>query len=164
MKSKSEYLSQPSLFLLVISPDCEHLAHFLVFIPMRFLFIFSLLATSTLLRGQIALGGKEFVRAPGEVGVKGEWVLYPKNGARTEGSRRWLTRRVLVELKPGIGLAGLKQIAGVERASQRGKYALVDFAGQPDAALTGAESLKKVPGVTSAEPMLARQLFRRFAE
>lgn len=129
---------------------------------MRFLVFLGLITSSSWLQGQITVGGKEFVRSLTEVGTKGEWVLYPKSGAQTEGSRRWLTRRVLVEMQPGGGLAPLERLAGVRRAERRGKYAVVEFAGTPDAALSGAERLKNVPGVQSAEPMLARQLFRRF--
>lgn len=129
---------------------------------MRFLVFFSLLASSALLHGQIAIAGKRFERSLMEAGTKGEWVLYEKDAPQNEGTRRWLTQRVLVELQPGKAAAVLGGVAGVVKTSARGKYAVVEFAGNPDAALAGAEKLKTLPGVRSAEPMLARRLFRRF--
>jgi subtilisin-like proprotein convertase family protein len=129
---------------------------------MRFLVLLSLLASSVLLHGQIAIAGKRFERSLTEAGTKGEWVLYEKGAPQNEGTRRWLTKRVLVELQPGKAAAVLGVVAGVVKTSARGKYAVVEFAGNPDAALAGAETLKTLPGVRSAEPMLARRLFRRF--
>ncbi|MFN0078403.1 MAG: S8 family serine peptidase [Prosthecobacter sp.] len=129
---------------------------------MRFLVFLSLLASSALLHGQIAIAGKRFERSPTEAGTKGEWVLYEKGAPQNDGTRRWLTQRVLVELQPGKAAAALGRVAGVVKTSARGKYAVVEFAGNPDAAFAGAERLKTLPGVRSAEPMLARRLFRRF--
>lgn len=126
-------------------------------------FVFlTLLTSSAWLHGQIAVGGKRFDKSLTEVGTKGEWVLYEKGAPRNEGTRRWLTKRVLVELQPGRAAADLKKVAGVVKAEPRGKFAVVEFAGSPDAALAGAAKLRTVPGVNKAEPMLARQLFRRF--
>ncbi|MCB1278964.1 S8 family serine peptidase, partial [Prosthecobacter sp.] len=110
----------------------------------------------------IAIGGKQFERSLTERGAKGEWVLYEKGAPQNDGTRRWLTRKVLVELQPGTAAAGLKGIAGVLNTTPRGKYAVVEFAGTPDSALAGAKALRNVPGVRTAEPMLARQQFRRF--
>ncbi len=129
---------------------------------MRFLVLLSLLASSVLLHGQIAIAGKRFERSLTEAGTKGEWVLYEKGAPQNDGTRRWLTKRVLVDLQPGKAAAALGGVAGVVKTSARGKYAVVEFAGSPDAALAGAEKLKTLPGVRSAEPMLARRLFRRF--
>ncbi|MBL9132602.1 MAG: S8 family serine peptidase, partial [Verrucomicrobiaceae bacterium] len=129
---------------------------------MRFALIFSFFAFCAMARGQIAAGGRQFVRAAAESGPKGEWVVYEKGAPQTEGSRRWLTKRVLVEWEPGKGVVALKGLPGVVRAEARGKYAVVEFGGNADAAVLGAEKLKKLPGVRSAEPMLARQQFRRF--
>jgi len=113
------------------------------------------------LSGQIAVDGKQFVRAAAEAGGKGEWVLYERGAPRNETTRRWLTKRVLVELQPGQGVADLNGVAGVAKATARGKYAVVEFAGTADAALAGAEQIRKLPGVRSAEPMLARQWARK---
>ncbi len=128
---------------------------------MRLLSILLLLLSGTLLHGQIVIGGKSFARSPTESGAKGEWVLYEKGAPQNEGTRRWLTKRVLVEVSPGLQVADLLKVAGVTRTEPRGKHVVVDFAGTPDAAVIGAESLRKVKGVRSAVPMLARQLFRR---
>ncbi len=114
------------------------------------------------LQGQIPIGGKKFIRAAAESGPKGEWVLYEKDAPQNEGTRRWLTKRVLVELKPGATALALRGVAGASKTEMRGKYAIVDFAGAPDAAIAGAAELNKQPAVTSAEPMLARQLFHCF--
>ncbi|HEY1048577.1 MAG TPA: S8 family serine peptidase [Prosthecobacter sp.] len=126
-------------------------------------FVFlTLLTSSAWLHGQLALGGKRFEKSLTEVGTRGEWVLYEKGAPQNEGTRRWLTKRVLVELQPGRTAADLKNVAGVVKADPRGKFAVVEFAGAPDVALAGAEKLRTVPGVNKAEPLLARQLFRRF--
>lgn len=126
--------------------------------------LFLLLASAVVLHGQIAVGGKKFDRAMAEAGTKGEWVLYEKGAPQNEGTRRFLTKRVLVELQPGTTATKLAGVAGVVKSIPRanGKYAVVEFGGTPDAALGGAERLRTVPGVNKAEPMLARQLFRRF--
>lgn len=129
---------------------------------MRFLIIVFLLASAALLRGQVVVGGKSYVRAPAEAGAKGEWVLYEKNAPRNEGTRRWLTKRVLVKLGPGARADEFSRVPGVGKTSARGEFAVVEFAGDPGAALAGAERLRRMAGVRSAEPMLARQLQRRF--
>ncbi len=126
---------------------------------MRLFLLILFLSTCGLLRGQIVVGGKRFDRSLAEVGAKGEWVVYERGAPQNDGTRRWLTKRVLVEMTPG---AKLEKMAGVVKHTTRGKYAVVEFAGQADAALSGADTLKKLPGVRSAEPMLARQLQRRF--
>ncbi|OYW76748.1 MAG: hypothetical protein B7Z37_07515 [Verrucomicrobia bacterium 12-59-8] len=129
---------------------------------MRFLITLLLLAASSLLHGQISVGGRQFERSITESGPKGEWVVYEKGAPQNEGTRRWLTKRVLVELAPGTQAASLSQVAGVTKSAARGKYAVVEFAGNPDAAIAGALTLRKAPGVLAAEPMLAHQLFHRF--
>ncbi|MCX6852743.1 MAG: S8 family serine peptidase [Verrucomicrobia bacterium] len=129
---------------------------------MRILILFLLLAAGSLLHGQIVVAGKQFERAPTETGPKGEWVMYEKGAPQNDGTRRWLTKRVLVELAPGTQAASLAQVAGVMQSSARGKYAVVEFAGNSDAAIAGAAKLLKAPGVRSATPMLSHQLFHRF--
>ena len=129
---------------------------------MRSLILLLLLATSGLLHGQIVVGGRQFDRATAETGPKGEWVVYEKGAPQNDGTRRWLTKRVLVELAPGTQAASLAQVAGVTQTSARGQYAVVEFAGNADAAIAGAVSLRQAPGVRSAEPMLSHQLFHRF--
>lgn len=110
---------------------------------------------------QIPIGGKKFQRSVVESGPKGEWVLYEKGAPQNEGTRRWLTKRVLVELQAGQDIAPLRNVAGVVKAEARGKYAVIEFGGAADEAIRGAERLKNAPGVKSAEPMLARKLFHR---
>jgi len=130
---------------------------------MRALILFLLLAVSSLLHGQVVVGGRQFERSVTETGPKGEWVVYEKGAPQNDGTRRWLTKRVLVELAPGTQAASLAQVAGVSQTSARGRYAVVEFVGNADAAIAGATSLLKVPGVRSAAPMLSHQLFHRFA-
>ncbi|MBE2283225.1 MAG: S8 family serine peptidase [Prosthecobacter sp.] len=130
---------------------------------MRFVILTALfLPLCALAQEQIAIGGKRFERSAAQTGKRGEWVLYEKGAPKNEGTRRWLTRRVLVELKPGSNATALRGLAGVAGVSDRGKYAVVDFAGRPDAAIDGATALQKLPVVRSAQPLLARQWSRRF--
>ena len=129
--------------------------------PARFIILTLVLIFGTASHAQIPIGGKRFQRSMVETGPKGEWVLYEKGAPQNEGTRRWLTKRVLVELQAGQDLAPLRAVAGVIKAEARGKYAVVEFGGAADEAIRGAERLKKAPGVKSAEPMLARKLFHR---
>ena len=66
---------------------------------MRFAFLILFLSSCAVLRGQVAIGGKPYVRSMAEAGTKGEWVMYEKGAPQNEGTRRWLTQRVLVELE-----------------------------------------------------------------
>lgn len=129
---------------------------------MRLACLLTFLTTCAVLRGQLSIGGKQFVRSAAETGTKGEWVLYERGAPQNKGTRRWLTKRVLVELQPGRTAAELRGLAGVVKAEARGKYAVVEFAGSADAALAGSKALQKQPGVRSAAPMLARQLFAKW--
>lgn len=128
----------------------------------KFALIFlALLAVVPGLQAQLSLAGRRFDRSLVEQGARGEWVLYERGAPRNDGTRRWLTKRVLVELQPGVTTSALVNVTGVSKALPRGRYAVVEFSGGPDAALGGAEKLRTLPGVRSAEPMLARQMFRR---
>ena len=129
---------------------------------MRFLIAAFLFACPVLVRGQVVVGGKSYVRSSAESGAKGEWVLYEKDAPRDEGTRRWLTKRVLVHLAPGAKADDLAKIPGAARTRVLGAHAVVEFAGDPGVALAGAARLRRIAGVRSAEPMLARQLHRRF--
>lgn len=117
--------------------------------------------SAVLLHGQISVGSKQYDRSALEQGAQGEWVLYEKGAPQNEVTRRWLTKRVLVELAPDVQ-PDFSKLAGVKKTSLRGKYAVVEFDGQADVALEGATNLRKVIGVRSADPMLARQLYPRF--
>jgi len=149
-------------FLLANRRLSEHHHGPIVFMRMRFLVLLVLLAASSWLRGQIVVAGRPFDRSLAESGIKGEWVLYEKGAPQNDGTRRWLTKNVLVELQPGRTVADLQGMAGVVKTVAHGQLAVVEFAGNPDVALAGAVTLKKMAAVRSAEPMLARQLFRRF--
>lgn len=129
---------------------------------MRFLVLVLLLACCAMAQGQLVVGGKEFSRAVQETGARGEWVVYPEGAPQNEGTRRWLTRKVLVEIGADVKVANLQKVQGVVGSTLRGKYAVVEFSGAPDVAIRGADRLREVSGVKSAEPMLARQLYRRF--
>jgi subtilisin family serine protease len=123
--------------------------------------LLSLLFAASFVQGQISVGGRSFVRSPNELGTKGEWVLYEKDAPQDEANRRWLTKKVLVELN-GTNAASLSQLPGVAKSQARGKYAVVEFTGSATAAVDGAKQLMRLPGVRSAEPMLARQMEHRF--
>jgi subtilisin family serine protease len=127
--------------------------------PSRWIFLFLLIVSCA--RAQFSIGDKTFVRSPNELGTKGEWVLYEKNAPQDEANRRWLTKRVLVELS-GASIQALSQQPGVAAAESRGSYAVVTFAGDAASAIGGAKQLRRLTGVRAAEPMLARQLQHRF--
>ena len=112
-----------------------------------------------LLSAQIVVGDREYSRVAKEIGARGEWVLYPKGAPQVEGNRRWLTKRVLVEAEAG---ADLQSLPGIVKSEQRGGFTLLTFEGGADAGLRAAGALRKVAGVKSAVPLLARQQFRRF--
>ncbi len=128
---------------------------------MLFRWIYLFLVTASCLHAQLLVGGKTFVRSPNELGTQGEWVVYEKNAPQDEANRRWLTKRVLVELS-GVSIQKLTQQPGVTKAEARGAYAVVTFAGDPAIAISGAKQLRRLAGVSAAEPMLARQLQPRF--
>lgn len=130
--------------------------------PNRCCLLLCLLFGTVPLQAQIPLQGKVFERAGAELGAKGEWVLYEKGAPKNEGTRRWLTRQVLVEWQAGAAAADVQNVAGVIKSSPRGRFSVVEFAGAADVALGGAVRLRALPGVRQAEPMLARQLFRRW--
>ena len=130
---------------------------------MRLLLLTFFFATCVIARGQVRIGARQFDLSAVERGPKGEWVLYEKNAPRNEGTRRWLTNRVLVELRPGMGADELKAAAGALKVEKRGRFAVVEFGGGGDAALRGAAALEKRVEVRSATPLLARQLFAHAA-
>lgn len=110
----------------------------------------------------ISVGKTEYDVSPVELGAKGEWVLYPKGAARVEGNKRWLTKRVLVELDAAVVAPNLAKVPGVSAVKAKGKYRVVSVAGGPTAAVDGAARLGLLRGVAHAEPLLARQMVRRF--
>ena len=96
-------------------------------------------------------------------GLKQDIVLYEKGKPKDEENRRVLTRKVLVKAGAGFDMnAAAVAIQAV--ASEKPSYAkdLVIFTVKgPGDALTVLETLRALPGVISAEPLLARQQRRR---
>ena len=121
--------------------------------------LFFLIFCPGLLPAQIIVGDQEYSRAARELGARGEWVLYPKGAPQVDGNRRWLTKRVLVEAEAGANLGALP---GVVKSEARGKFTLLTLDGGPDVALRSAGALRQIVGVKSAQPLLARQHYRRF--
>lgn len=91
--------------------------------------------------------------------AKARLVLYEKDRPRTLFTRRIVTEQVLVQLSPGGNPAGLPAplVRSVEYAPDFHLFAAPDSA----AALDLAVSLRGLPGVLSAEPLLARQQSKR---
>ena len=113
---------------------------------MRFLVLAGLMACCAQAQGQLVVGGKEFSRAAQEIGARGEWVVYPKGAPQNEGTRRWLTRKVLVEIGADVKATNLQKVQGVVGSKLRGKYAVVEFSGAPDVAIRGAARLREISG------------------
>ncbi len=102
-------------------------------------------------------------QAVGDADIR-ELVLYPKGAARTEWTRRVLTREVLVRLAPGTDAVAVARaggaVAGPEISYAPRHYIL--RLTQPGAALQVAAALAKQPGVEHVEPVLKRKLAKRF--
>jgi subtilisin-like proprotein convertase family protein len=86
-------------------------------------------------------------------------VLYPEGRPRDEFSRRILTRNVLVKLERGVDAPALAKNSGATTALRLDYLPEHFLFAAPGAggALELAESLRKMPGVRSAEPQLARR-------
>jgi kexin len=89
-------------------------------------------------------------------------VLCEEGVLRDRFTRRFLTRDVLVQLRPGAGFpaAAVPAVAWRAVAGMAGWW-LVEARG-PDGALRLAEALRGEPGVAWAEPQLARFRERKF--
>jgi subtilisin-like proprotein convertase family protein len=97
-------------------------------------------------------------------GEEASLVLYEKGGERKLSKRRLLTTGVLVNVSPGIDADALAQAVGatlVQKPSFAKDCVVLD-AGKPGASLELAKKLRGLPGVKSAEPMLARQQTKRW--
>ena len=113
----------------------------------------------------VAIGSSPRLRAQavGDTDTR-DLVLYPKGAARTEWTRRVLTREVLVRLTAGTDAAALARSVGAVFGSELA-YAPRHFlfkVAQPGAALQAAAQLAGRPGVEHVEPVLARKLAKRF--
>ncbi len=98
-------------------------------------------------------------------GEKADLIFYPAGEPRDEANRRWLTSGVRARVPGNADIAALAAASGAESA-RRLPYApeWVLFTATPGAgnALVLAEAVKKLPGVSTVEPALARQRTRRF--
>lgn len=96
-------------------------------------------------------------------GLPVELILYEQGRARDEFSRRILTRKLVVELAPGLDPAVL------QAAPETGAIKKVPFASDlylvetklPGESLQAADRLRKQPGVIRAEPILGRKWIRK---
>jgi len=85
-------------------------------------------------------------------------VLYARGSVRNDFTRRLLTREVLVQLAPGVDAEAVAKAVGAKRSRsfehipRHHLFAASDSAG----VLALAETLRRTPGVVSAEPQLAR--------
>jgi subtilisin-like proprotein convertase family protein/subtilisin family serine protease len=88
-------------------------------------------------------------------------ILYEKGIARTAVTRRFLTKRIAVQLAPGADPTRIADAARVLLAETAPGGAVgwfvMEASAEPGSALEAAERLRKVPGVRSAQPLLARQ-------
>ena len=92
-----------------------------------------------------------------------ELVLYEKDTPRNDSTRRVLTKKVCVRLKPGTDAEGIAHRAGAF-AVEKLDYALGCFlfaAKETGGALVMAVTLRKMSGVASAEPLLGRRLAKK---
>ncbi|MFZ4763776.1 MAG: S8 family serine peptidase, partial [Roseimicrobium sp.] len=101
--------------------------------------------------------------AEAATGAKQDIVLYEQGRPRDEASRRVVSRKVLATVAAGFDAAAagaaIKALA-VEKPSYAPGTVIFTVAGPGDA-LAVLEALRAVPGVLSAEPLLAKQQRRR---
>ena len=106
-------------------------------------------------------GTVEEARAAAAQIAEADLVLYEKGVERAEGTRRLLTRGLLVELTPGTDAATIATAAGITLAGPApggiGNRFIMKSSATPGSALEAAARLRSQPGVISAEPLLARQ-------
>lgn len=97
--------------------------------------------------------------------IAADFVLYEKGLPRTENTRRTLTKRVSVQLATDSDPAAIAAAAGIRLVGRAPGGAegwwLMESGPEPGSALEAAEALRKLPGVLSADPLLARQQNKR---
>ena len=101
--------------------------------------------------------------AEAATGTQQDIVLYEAGKPHNESTRRVLTRRVLVKAGPGFDLnaaAAAVHAVGTEKPGYAPGHVILTLQGPGDA-LTVLGTLRALPGVVSAEPLLARQFQRR---
>lgn len=107
---------------------------------------------------------KKAIEAQVMTGAQQDLVLYEQGKPRNEITRRILTRKVLVKTAAGFDANAAAAKIGALSAEQPG-YApgfVIFTVKGPGDALAVLETLRALPGVISAEPLLARQQKRRF--
>lgn len=96
-------------------------------------------------------------------GEEAEVVLYEKGAPRNEFTRRILTKAILVELQAGTDPQSLATASGTDYvgpAPSAPNFYLFSVR-EAGAALDVAGTIRALPGVISAEPLLARQQKKR---
>jgi len=98
--------------------------------------------------------------------VGGDLVLYEKGLPHSVQTRRFLTKRVAIQVAPGTDANGVARAAGGEGAvaapGGKGDWFIVQTPAEPGSALDVADRLRNQAGVTTVEPLLARQQTKRF--
>jgi subtilisin-like proprotein convertase family protein len=101
--------------------------------------------------------------AEAATGNKQDIVLYEAGKARNETTRRVLTRQVLVKFAPGFDAKAAKAAIGAVTSNKPGyapEHVIFTLRGAGDSLLV-LDTLRALPGVDSAEPLLARMQKRR---
>ncbi|MBM3891535.1 MAG: hypothetical protein FJ388_20680, partial [Verrucomicrobia bacterium] len=106
---------------------------------------------------------QEAIQLQAATGQETEMVVYEQGVPQNEWTRRVVTKKVLARLAPGADAAAIARSVG---AVSRGpvSYApgrFVFLASEPGQALMLAERLRTVPGVESAEALLARKMAKK---
>lgn len=94
----------------------------------------------------------------------GDLVLYERGRARSPYTRRFLTHRLAVQVAPGYDPAALAVEAGAENVQPTNApgWHIFQSGADPGSALQVTTRLRRLSGVLSAGPLLARQQVRRF--
>lgn len=91
-------------------------------------------------------------------------VLYQAGKKRSALTRRVLTRRILVSLAPDADVAAIAEQTGAaqfQKPPYSSNHLILTFANTGDS-LAKLPLLEGVPGVTAAEPLLAKRRFKKF--
>lgn len=107
---------------------------------------------------------KKALEAESATGARQDLVLYEQGKPRNETTRRILTRKVLLKVAAGFDpntAAAKVGAVAAERPGYAPGHVILTVKGAGDA-LTVLDTLRALPGVISAEPLLARQQTRRF--
>jgi len=97
-------------------------------------------------------------------GETAELIYYEKGSARSERSRRVLSKKVLVRLAAGTSAAAVAGASGAAAWTQPEYFkegAVLMFHGAAGVAVEGAAKAAAAPGVLSAELLLGRRLWAR---